>query len=184
MQIWLFSLLSLTAHSKRSHSPFHLLLRAWSYPSPPSTCCSPFRLGMCAYWCEFFSLLLFLLVLLFYFRSPLLLPLVPLTAGDLSSPASLLGWLEVSCSKVSCRTNMMVHLAFLYLSHWSCAFQAEKCAVPSSLSSFLCGFSTWQPPEWMCTRAGHGRFITLVSCFLPRWTVTVGFTRFLGRWTW
>lgn len=38
MQIWLFSLLSLTAPFKRSHSPFHLFLRAWSYPSPPSTC--------------------------------------------------------------------------------------------------------------------------------------------------
>lgn len=114
MQIWLFSLLSFTAPSKRSHSPFHLLLRAWSYPSPPSTCCSPFRLGMCAYWCEFFSLLLFLLVLLFYFRSPLLLPLVPLTAGDLSSPASLLGWLEVSCSKVFVQTEQIWWCIWLF----------------------------------------------------------------------
>lgn len=137
---------------KRSHSPFHLLLRAQGYPLPPSTSCRPSWLCTSAYWHVFSLCLSFSLpcrhALLLSFRSPLLLSLVPLTAKDLFSPASLLSWPEASLSKFPCRAHLTVCLGVLYLSYCPCPFLSSSRAVRgrsivlSPLSAFLCGFSS------------------------------------------
>lgn len=156
--------LSLTTPYKRSHSPFHLLLRTWSCPSLPSRGCCPSCECMCAYWLAF-SLCISskeeLKALLLSFKSPLLLPSVPLTAKDLFSHGSLLGWPEAAFSKCAVRRVLIVCLSTLYLSFCpylvlrglSFSKAVRQRFVVLTLSAFLCVFSSWLSPR-LCRGAG------------------------------
>lgn len=124
--------------------------------------------------------------LLLSFRSPLLLPSVPLIAKDLFSPASLLGWPEAAFSKCPGRRVLILCLSILYLSYCPCLVRSSL-----SFSRAVRGrFVVLSPlcfPVWVFilivpqTVQRCRRVIGWVCCFLPEQILLMHFTGFPGR---
>lgn len=126
--------------------------------------------------------------LLLSLRSPLLLPSVPLTAKDLSSPASLLGWPEASFSKCPGRRVLIVCLSILYLSYCPCLLLRgpslskavrQRFVVLSPLCFLVCVFILTVPQSVQKCR----RVIGWACCFVPE-KILIILQGSLGGWAW
>lgn len=124
--------------------------------------------------------------LLLPFRSPLLLPSVPLTAKDLFSRASLLGCLEATFSKCPGKRVLIVCFSLLYVSFCPClvlrglSFSKavkQRFVVLSPLCFLVCVFILTVPQTMQRCRGVIG----WMCCFVPEKILIMHFTRFPGR---